>query len=217
MILFALTITFSGIDLIMSLTPHWYSTIFGVYIFAGAVLVAYCFTSIIYLFLRRNGYLKELITVEHYHDLGKLIYGFNIFWSYIAFCQFFLIWYGNVPEETVFYAQHFVGSWSTVTYFLIIGHFLIPFIFFMSRNFKRNLTYHCIMVIWIIFMHYVDLFWIVIPNSLKTGFSFQLVDLTLFIGIGCVYFALFLFNLKKVNLIPKKDPRLQESLDFHNF
>ena len=217
MILFALTLTFAGIDLVMSLTPHWYSTIFGVYIFAGAVLVAYCCTSLMYIFLRKRGFLNKIITVEHFHDLGKLIYGFNIFWSYIAFCQFFLIWYGNIPEETVFYAKHFVGSWSGVTYFLIIGHFLIPFIFFMSRLFKRNLSYHAFMVSWLVFMHFVDLFWIIIPNSLKTGFSIQAIDITLFFGIASIYVGFVFFNMKKFSLIPSKDPRLSESLSFENF
>ena len=217
MILFALTLTFAGIDLVMSLTPHWYSTIFGVYIFAGAVLVAYCCTSLMYIFLRKRGFLNKIITVEHFHDLGKLIYGFNIFWSYISFCQFFLIWYGNIPEETVFYAKHFVGSWSGVTYFLIIGHFLIPFIFFMSRLFKRNLSYHAFMVSWLVFMHFVDLFWIIIPNSLKTGFSIQAIDITLFFGIASIYVGFVFFNMKKFSLIPSKDPRLSESLSFENF
>lgn len=217
MIIFGLTITFSGVDLIMSLTPHWYSTIFGVYIFAGAVTVAYCFTSLMYMYLRKKGFLKEIITIEHFHDLGKLVYGFNIFWSYIAFCQFFLIWYGNVPEETIFYAKHFVGSWSTVSYFLIIGHFAIPFLFFMSRIFKRNLAYHSIMLVWLVFMHFVDLFWIIIPNSSKLGFKFHFVDITIFLGLGCIYFGFFFLKMKKVCLIPKKDPRLSESLNFVNF
>ena len=120
MILFALTLTFAAIDLVMSLTPHWYSTIFGVYIFAGSVLIAYCFTSLLYMYLRKKNYLKDIVTVEHYHDLGKLIYGFNIFWSYIAFCQFFLIWYANVPEETEFYLKHFEANPSNIEPFYLL-------------------------------------------------------------------------------------------------
>ena len=102
-LLFALSITFSGIDWVMSITPHWYSTMIGVYFFAGAAVVSLSSMSLIALILRKNGYLKDVLTVEHFHDLGKLLYGFNVFWAYIAFSQYFLIWYSNIPEETVFY------------------------------------------------------------------------------------------------------------------
>ncbi|RAP26584.1 quinol:cytochrome C oxidoreductase [Candidatus Marinamargulisbacteria bacterium SCGC AG-333-B06] len=217
MILFALTITFAAVDLVMSITPHWYSTIFGVYIFAGAALIAFSVTSLMYMFLRKQNLLKDIVTIEHYHDLGKLIYGFNIFWSYIAFCQFFLIWYASVPEETDFYLKHFEGSWSLVTILLCVGHFGVPFVFFISRWLKRNLTYHACMVGWICFMHFVDLYWIIIPNVLPAGFSFHFIDITLFLGIASLYFAVFFKNLNKVCLIPKKDPRLSESLNFVNF
>ncbi len=216
LIFLSLTFTFASIDLIMSLTPHWYSTIFGIYIFAGAILVALCVTSLIYLILRKKGILDKIVTVEHFHDLGKLIYGFNIFWSYIAFCQFFLIWYANVPEETIFYAKHTFGSWNTVSIFLIVGHFAVPFILFMSRNVKRNLTLHAVMVSWIIFMHIVDIFWIIMPTATPDGISLQFVDITLFLGMAGVYFSLIFKSLRKVYLIPRKDPRLSESLNFTN-
>jgi len=217
MILFALTLTFAAVDLVMSITPHWYSTIFGVYIFAGAVLIAFSVTSLMYMYLRRKNLLKDIVTVEHYHDLGKLIYGFNIFWSYIAFCQFFLIWYASVPEETDFYLKHFEGSWTFVTILLCVGHFGIPFVFFISRWLKRHLVYHACMVLWICFMHFVDLYWIIIPNVAPDGLDIHFMDITLFIGFSCIYFAMFFKNLNKVCLIPKKDPRLSESLNFVNF
>ena len=216
MILFALTLTFAFIDLVMSLTPHWYSTIFGVYMFAGAVVVGFCFTSILYIFLRSKGFLKDIVTVEHYHDLGKLIYGFNIFWSYIAFCQFFLIWYANVPEETVFYMYHSKGSWFYVILALIIGHFFIPFILFMSRFIKRNLKTHLIMAVWLVIMHFIDLFWIIMPTVSKYNFDFRFIDFSLIIAMGCLYFGCLFLNMKKINLIPKNDPRLKESLSLVN-
>ncbi|RAP29482.1 quinol:cytochrome C oxidoreductase, partial [Candidatus Marinamargulisbacteria bacterium SCGC AG-343-D04] len=217
LILFALTITFSFVDLVMSLTPHWYSTIFGVYIFSGAVVVAFCVTSLIYMYLRKKNLLKSIVNLEHYHDLGKFIYGFNIFWSYIAFSQYFLIWYGNVPEETSFYLKHFKGSWEIITAILVIGHFAIPFILFMSRHAKRNLRFHFFMATWLVFMHFLDLYWIIMPNASPKGFHFNLLDITTFIGIGGIYFAVFFNCLSKVSLIPHKDPRLSESLNFHNF
>ena len=200
----------------MSLYPHWYSTIFGVYIFAGSVLVAFCITSLIYMYLRNKDVLKNVVNVEHYHDLGKLIYGFNIFWSYIAFSQFFLIWYANVPEETSFYLYHSVGSWKSISLVLVIGHFAIPFVLFMSRHAKRNLTFHACIAIWLIGMHFLDLYWIIMPTVFKKGVSFNFLDITLFLGMGGIYFSVFFKSLSKINLIPIKDPRLDESVNFHN-
>tara|TARA_A100001015_G_scaffold110298_1_gene122381 strand:+ start:3677 stop:4876 length:1200 start_codon:yes stop_codon:yes gene_type:complete len=217
LIIFGFTISFAGIDYIMSLTPHWYSTIFGVYIFAGAVLVAYCFISLVFLFLRANNLLTDIVNIEHYHDLGKLIYGFNIFWSYIAFSQFFLIWYANIPEEVLFFADHFAGSWNTIAIILSVGHFGIPFLFFMSRHVKRNLALHMFFAIWLVVMHFIDLFWIIMPNFYKGGFSISFFDIAPFFAIGCIFFAFFFNRLKKHSLIPIKDPRLSEALNFENF
>lgn len=216
MILFALTITFSAIDLIMSLTPHWYSTIFGIYIFAGAVVASLAVISLIYIYLRSRNLLKSIVTIEHFHDLGKLLYGFNIFWTYIAFSQFFLIWYANVPEETVFYALHSVGSWHTVAVLLAIGHFAIPFVLFMSKYAKRNLLIHAGVALWLLVMHFIDLYWIIMPTLYKTGINFSVFDVILFLGVACIYLAYFFRNLSRVLLFPKKDPRLKESLEFTN-
>lgn len=215
-ILFALTLTFAFIDWVMSLTPHWYSTIFGVYFFAGSILVALVVTSLLYMLLRRSGYLSSIVSVEHFHDLGKLIYGFNIFWTYIAFSQFFLIWYANLPEETAWYHMHFEGSWANVATLLVIGHFVIPFFFFMSRHAKRDLRTHCIMAVWLLIMHIVDLYWIIMPNASPNGIHITYLDVLLFVSMGSGYFAYFFYRLKKQSLLPVKDPRIEESLNFHN-
>eukprot|EP01051_Picozoa_sp_SAG22_P016811 SAG22_NODE_2460_length_2546_cov_1.366980_1_plen_359_part_10 len=175
-LLYALSQSFAFIDWIMSLTPHWYSTIFGVYFFAGSILVALTIITLMLMLLRRYNFLKDIVTVEHYHDLGKLTYGFMIFWTYIAFSQFFLIWYANIPEETLFFKEHFHGSWTYITAFLCIGHFGVPFLGFMSRHVKRNLFTHALMAIWMVLMHYVDMYWIIMPNVLRDGFSYSLLD-----------------------------------------
>lgn len=217
-VLFGLTITFASFDWIMSITPHWFSTIFGVYIFAGACVVSLCVISILLMTLKKAGFLKK-VTVEHFHDLGKLLYGFNIFWTYIAFSQYFLIWYANIPEETIWFMHHFSGSWEKVAAFLAIGHFGIPFVLFMSRHAKRNLKFHLIMAIWIIIMQYIDFFWIIMPSASHTGhseFHFSLLNLGPVLLIGGVYFAVFFKRLSKVSLFPNQDPRLKESIHFHN-
>lgn len=216
-LLFAITLTFAFIDWVMSLTPHWYSTIFGIYFFAGAMVVVMAALSLIFMGLSKFGYLSNIVTVEHYHDFGKWLYGFNIFWSYIAFSQYFLIWYANIPEETIWFASHFAGSWNFVAILLAVGHFAVPFIMFMSRHAKRCLPFNACMAIWLIFMHFVDMYWLVMPNAHPGGVHISMGDIVSFLGIGGVYFGFFIKNLSKVSLIPKNDPRLDESLNFKNF
>tara|TARA_B100000700_G_scaffold307423_1_gene383856 strand:- start:277 stop:1467 length:1191 start_codon:yes stop_codon:yes gene_type:complete len=217
MLLYAVTQSFGFIDYVMSLTPHWYSTIFGLYMFAGSIVCCLAVVSVMYMLLRRYGMLTNIVSVEHYHDLGKLLYGFNVFWSYIAFSQFFLIWYANVPEETVWFAEHFHGSWNSVAVLLAVGHFAIPFLFFMSRHAKRNLPFHCGMALWIVFIHIVDVYWLINPTFFKDGFHLQWADITCLIAMGAFYFAFFFKRLNRVNLIPCNDPRLHESLKFKNY
>lgn len=216
-VLFGLTVTFSAFDWIMSLEPHWFSTIFGVYMFAGAMVSGLSVISLVAMVLRKNGFLTKEITIEHFHDLGKLIYGFNIFWAYIAFSQYFLIWYANIPEETFWFHLHFTGSWQWVAALLAIGHFGIPFIFFMSRHAKRNLKVHAIMAIWLCGMHFLDLYWVIMPTFLKTGASFGIGDLALLVGLGSLFFMWIFRRMKSVSIYPIKDPLLHEAKRFENY
>jgi hypothetical protein len=215
-VLFGLTVTFAFIDWIMSLTPHWYSTIFGVYIFAGAVVAFLSVNSIIYITLHKLDLLPKAVNISHFHDLGKLLYGFNVFWAYIAFSQYFLIWYANIPEETVWFTQHFAGSWNTVAICLAVGHFGIPFVFFMSRHVKRNLNAHLVMAIWILIMHMLDLYWIIMPNVSPTGMHISVTDVSTLIFMLGVFMYVFINRISKSNLIPTQDPRLSESIHFEN-
>ncbi|RAP35808.1 quinol:cytochrome C oxidoreductase [Candidatus Marinamargulisbacteria bacterium SCGC AAA071-K20] len=215
-LIFALSQTFAFVDWIMSLTPHWYSTIFGIYLFAGSVVVSLSMFSIVLILFRKSGILKNIVSLEHFHDLGKLIYGFNLFWAYIAFSQYFLIWYANIPEETIWYLAHFEGSWNSVAICLAIGHFAIPFVLFMSRHCKRNLNFHLGMAIWIVSMHFLDLYWLIMPNLSKSGIHFSMVDVLCFFGMGGVYFSVFFKRVASVSLVPKKDPFIEKSLHFEN-
>ncbi|MGE4170463.1 MAG: quinol:cytochrome C oxidoreductase [Candidatus Margulisiibacteriota bacterium] len=215
-LLFALSLTFAGVDWVMSLTPHWYSTMFGVYFFAGSMVSSLCLISIMALILRAKGFLKDVITVEHYHDLGKLIFGFNIFWTYIAFGQYFLIWYANVPEETEFFMHHFAGSWNSVGILLAVGHFAIPLILFMSRYAKRNLVVHFMMACWIVLMQLVDVYWLIMPNAYPTGVHITAMDIAALLGIGGIFVAFVFHRLGRVALYPVRDPRLAESRQLTN-
>ena len=164
MILFGITITLAAVDLIMSMNPHWYSTMIGVYLFAGAVLSGLVAVALLALWLQSQGLIHGAITKEHYHDLGKLIFGFVVFWAYIAFSQYMLIWYANMPEETQFFMMRQIGPWVGVSLALIVIHFVLPFLGLMSRHVKRFLPLFAFWLVWLLVAHALDLFWLVMPN-----------------------------------------------------
>jgi hypothetical protein len=211
-ILYGFALTFMAFDWLMSADPHWYSTIFGVYIFSGSTLSSFAFLTLVAMALRRGGYLAHTVRTDHYHDLGRLMFAFSVFWTYIAFCQFFLIWYGNIPEETVFYAHRLQGSWKAVSLFLAFGHFVVPFVLLMPRFTKRRPKFVAGMAVWILFIHYLDLHWIVMPNHHREGFAPCWVDLAALAAVLGVFLTLFTRKLAGHALVPAGDPRLPESL-----
>ena len=225
--LFALTLTIGAIDWIMSLDPHWYSTIFGVYYFAGTVMMVMAALALGAMALQKSGVLKDAITAEHYHDLGKLGFGFVVFWSYIAFSQFFLIWYANIPEETMWFGHRIEGGWDVMTLLLALLHFVIPFFFMMSRHIKRNRTMLTVGCILLLVAHLIDMFWLIQPNlsaavAHDSGehhlhLSFHIADLLALIGIGGLVLGVFCWRMGAAAAVPVNDPRLAESLSFENF
>lgn len=216
LILFGLALTWAAFDWLMSLSSPWYSTMYGVYVFAGAVVAIMAFLVLVCASLQGFGRLRREITTEHYHDLGKLLFAFVVFWAYIAFSQFMLIWYGNLPEETVYYAQRYAGSWLWVCYALALGQFVVPFIWLLSRRSKRNLWRLVPGALWILAMHYVDIYWLIMPHFTPQGASFAWVDLLTFGGIGGLFGGAYFWLLAIRPLLPLRDPRLHESLAFEN-
>lgn len=216
MILFAFTVTYAAFDWLMSLEPHWYSTIYGVWYFAGSLLAFLSFTVVFGLYLRGKGILENVIKVDHYHDLGKLMFAFTIFWAYIAFSQYFLIWYANIPEETIYYLKRWEGSWQTVSLLLVFGHLMFPWLALVSRAGKRNLLFLKLIAIWLLLMHWVDLHWAVMPNHHKSGFHLSWMDLTTMMGIGGIFLWYFFRTYSSQALIPVKDPKLAVSLNHVN-
>lgn len=223
-ILFGLSLTFASFDWIMSLQPHWYSTIFGVYFFAGCLLFGLAFMTLISMLLQKNGYLKTSITKEHYHDLGKLMFGFTVFWAYIAFSQFMLYWYGNIPEEIEFYTHRLHHGWEIISWAMPVSHFFIPFLALMSRFLKRKKLVLAINCIWVILVHLVDLYWLIIPaySDPKIGSGPEHLHLSLFdvlplLGLGFIFLGAFFFVLGRKKILAVGDPRLPESLAFENF
>ena len=216
-IVLALTQSFAAIDWIMSLDPYWYSTIFGVYWFAGSFVSFFAFLTLMVLLFRRAGLMGNAVGTEHFHDLGKLLFAFTVFWAYIGFSQFFLIWYGNIPEETIFFRDRLVGSWRTVSLLLAGGHFIVPFFFFMPRTIKRHPGFLAIGSIWLLLMHGVDLYWLVMPTMHPDGVSIGALDVTSFLAVGGFFVAVVSWLMLGSPLVPIRDPRLPESLSFENF
>lgn len=211
-VLYGLTQTFAAFDILMSLHPVWYSTIFGVYFAAGSFSGAIALITVLVHLLNRDGLLKGHVTTAHFYDLGKMLYVFNLFWAYIAFLQYLLVWYANLPEETSFYHIRSAHGWSGMVLVLIFGHALIPALFFMSRHAKMNLRVNLFMSFWILLMHGVDIYFIVLPNFHPTFTYFRPAEALALIGVGSIYMGWFLLNLGRAPLIPSGDPRLNESL-----
>ena len=215
-IVLALTQTFASIDWIMSLTPHWYSTIFGVYFFAGSFVGFIALLSVVAVAMRRAGLLDTVISVEHLHDVGKLLFGFTVFWAYIGFSQFFLMWYANLPEETIWYKARMEGSWMTVSLFLMAGHFAAPFFYLMGRTVKRKGATLAVGGAWLLAMHFVDLYWQVMPTLHPEGFSPSVLDVAALFAVGGCFVAAAGWLMRRHALVPLRDPRLAESLAFEN-
>ena len=215
-LLFALTITFFAFDVLMSLDAHWFSTIYGVYFFSGSILGFLAFLIVVCMGLQSTGRLAHCITREHYHDLGKLLFAFVFFWGYIAFSQYMLIWYGNIPEETGWYFRRQEGPWAWMAVALVFGHFLIPFVGLLSRRVKRRKRLLIVWAVWMLVMHWFDLYWLIVPEMSPGTIPLGLLDITCFVGLGGLYLAGIAHVARPLALIPKRDPRLMESLTFEN-
>ena len=223
MIFFGLTLTFAAVDFIMSLEPHWYSTIIGVYYFATSVMSSMATVILLAKFLQSRGKVTSVITVEHYHDLGKLLFAFTFFWAYIAFSQYMLIWYANIPEGTIWYQHRQHGQWVPFAFFLLFGHFVVPFLGLISRNVKRHGVGLSIWAGWMLFMHWVDMFYLVMPAIFEHSDHYDqnliplsLMDPLCIIGVGGVFLGAVAMAMRGSYLVPMKDPRLNEALAFEN-
>lgn len=216
MILYALTTAWAGFDLLMSLYPHWFSTIFGVYFFAGCAISVYCVLALTSFVLQRGGRLVRSITVEHYHDLGKMANAFTLFWAYIGFSQFMLIWAANIPEESTFFRPRMFAEWKWASIALILGHFVIPFVGMMSRHVKRNPPFLAAWAVYMLAVHAFDLFWLVMPAYSPEKFVIHPLDFLCLAGIGGLFLFGALATAGNVKLLPVRDPRLDASLRFVN-
>ena len=209
---FAILISLIAIDWAMSLEPHWYSTIFGVYYFAGTVLAGLAATTYIVVRFHEAGYFTNLRR-DHFYSLGALLFAFVNFWAYIAFSQFLLIWYANLPEETVWFMNRWKDGWQYVSILLIVVQFAVPYFALLTQDSKMDTKRLKFMAIWILCAHFLDIYWLVMPSYgegvpvgwMEIGFPILLVGLTMLV---------ISYKLSHNNLVPIGDPKLARGLDF---
>jgi hypothetical protein len=225
LLLYALTTAFAAFHWIMSMQFHWFSTMWGVYFFAGNILSGTCLLVVTLALVRRAGALKGMVTAEHFHDLGKLVLAFTVFWAYIAFCQYFLIWYSNIPEETAWYILRKQHGWENLFYLLCLGHFLAPFLVLLFRGVKRNMLLIGSVAAWLLVMHAADLFFMVRPVLTETveayhgstGMRYWWLDLFGILGPVCLFLGAVAKRAVSTPLVPLRDPRLAEALEHKNY
>ncbi|HWV56346.1 MAG TPA: hypothetical protein VNZ57_02645 [Longimicrobiales bacterium] len=210
----AFALTFAAFDWMMSLTPEWSSTIYGVYFFAGAAIASLSLLAIAAHALLRTGALEGMITASHLHALGKLMLAFLIFWAYVGFAQFLLIWIADLPREVGWYLARARGGWGAVGGVLVVGHFFVPLCALLSRGLKRRSSTLAVVGAWLLLMHYVDVYWLVLPALHPAGFRPHWLDFAALTGIGGTVVAWAARLLVAAPLLPTGDPRLQRSLDF---
>jgi len=211
-VLYALTVSFFAFDWLMSLDPHWFSTIFGVYVFSGGFLAAIALLSIMAILLRNNG-AGEIVTAEHTHDLGKFLFAFTAWWAYIGGAQYFLIWYGNIPEETIWFIHRWEHGWKGVSLFLVVFHFIVPFIVLAFRAVKRIPVLIVSISSLMLFMHFVDHYWMINPVFNDHHFQVSWMHITTLLGLGGVFVWWLFLTMGKDPVIPHGDPKLQKSIE----
>ncbi|MFP2906822.1 hypothetical protein ACLESD_17560 [Pyxidicoccus sp. 3LFB2] len=211
----ALTITFASFDWLMSLTPLWQSTIFGVYYFAGSFLAAFCVLTIVTVNAQGANLFGNVVKLDHFHNLGKLMLAFTAFWAYIGFSQFMLVWIANIPEEAPWYGLRIFGPWRPLSIALFFGHFVLPFFTLLSRNLKLQPRKLAVVAVYLLLIHAVDLYWLVWPALTgATGPTFHWTLVTAFLGVGGISVGFALMQARNRFTLPVKDPYIAESLRY---
>lgn len=227
--IFALTSSFFAIDWVMSLEAHWFSTMFGIYYFAGTMCVGFSVFALFYLYLKNRNVLHPGLGKDHLYPIANFMFAFAMFWTYIGFCQFMLIWYAGMGEETMYYIPRWEGDWKAMAIIMMIAKFPVPFFVLVGRMNKTREKVVQFMAYWLIFWHFVDMYWNVMPSlkdhSIKYDkltqveptipFSFNILDAGwLLFGAGLVMVVFYLKG-RKGNMVPVGDPKLEHGLHWH--
>ena len=213
-ILYVFAMSFAAIDWVMSLSPHWASTIYGFIFVGGQLISSMSFIIAVVVLLSRTQPFSSILQPRHLHDLGKLLLAFVMLWAYFAFSQLLIIWSGNQPEEISFYRTRLYGEWGVVAVIVVVFHFFVPFFLLLSQDFKRNAKVLPKIAAWLIFMRLVDLFWMTRPEFTSSAVPTWL-DFVLPVALGGLWLGFFAFNLKQCPLLPLGDPDLAEAIKNH--
>jgi len=208
--------TLAAYDWLMTVEPSWYSTIFGLYYLADGAVLFFAVMILICLGFRKAGVLDKEINIEHYHDLGKWLFAMSCFYTYMAFSQFLLIWYANLPDETQFYRHRMPGTWLYISLSLPFIRFFIPFFTLISRPAKRNLKILSFMAVWSLIVVYLDLYWVVMPVYYPTGPQIHWLDFATLGAVVSIAGLVFWSRFRRRSMVPVGDLRLEQSLHFEN-
>jgi len=208
LLLFVLTVSFAFIDWIMSLEPHWFSTVYGAMFLVGQVLETFAFCIALLVLLSKFKPFVQVLNKQLYHDLGNLMLAFTMLWAYLSLSQFLIIWAGNLPEEIPWYIRRFTGGWGYVAWFLGIFHFCVPFVLLLMRFVKKNTSLLQKVAIYMLVVRCIDVFWIVEPSFRQRQFYVHWLDLACLVGVGGLWIAAFLWRLQERPLLPLHDARL---------
>jgi len=212
LVVYGLTITFASFDWLMSLEPHWYSTIYGAIVLAGQALSGMAFLIIVLVWLSNRSPLDRIVVKAHFHDLGNLTLAFVMLWAYFAFSQYLIIWSGNLPNEILWYASRFQAGWRTIGVLLVVFHFAVPFVFLLSRTVKREGRLLVRLAIAILVVRLVDLYWLIAPEFHTHGIVVSWLDLLLPISLGALWLGWFVAQLRGRAILPVHDPQFDEAL-----
>ncbi len=211
--IYCLLTTFAAVDWLMSLDPHWYSSLFGVYLLGGQGIAALAFVILVALYLAQREPMSDALNATHFHDYGKLLLAFVMLWTYFAISQLLIIWSADLPEEITWYLERAHGGWKWVSILLVLFHFLLPFLLLLSRDLKRNAPTLGKVALLLLAMRWFDLYWLAAPSFEHGRFSLHWLDLATLVGLGGIWLALFIGQLKTRSLVPVNDPFLAEALD----
>ena len=207
LLIFVLTTTYAFVDWIMSLEPDWYSTIYPWLFTVGEVVLTFAFMIALLVLFSKHEPFASFVKPQHYHDLGNLLLAFTMLWAYMGLAQFLIIWAENLPDEIPWYIRRFSGGWGYIAFFIAIFHFCVPFFLLLMRFMKRNPQRLRMLAIWMIAIRIVDVFWFVEPAFRQRALQIYWTDITALIGMGGLWIAYFLRNLKARPLLASNDPR----------
>jgi hypothetical protein len=210
--IYVLVVTFMSVDWVMSLDPHWFSTIFGVLTLGGQGLSALAFTLIVVSALIKHKPMSDVVGVEQVHDISKLMFAFVLLWAYFSVSQLIIIWSANLPEEIPFYLERLHGPWYPISVLVVIGHFVLPYLLLLSRDLKRNAQRVKWVALGLLVMRVVDITWTVGPMFRHEGSSISWVDFAVAAGMGGLWLAYFFTNLAARSVVPAKDPYFKEEM-----